>query len=351
MLPRILNKDSFDDFVKFLMESYRVFAPVAKGPQYAFAEIDTPQAVDGIRMDYTQTILSPKKLLLPQYEDLLTYSGRRPEDASANVEATPTAILGVHPYDLHGLATIGQAMCQDPLDPHYKAKRDATFLIGMNINSYINEHQFMADLDTLDPPEGGFDLFLTDLGDRYYVEIGSEAASRLVNSGNICGSAKTEDHAAKQAYDAEKAANCPKRLSYNIRYLPELLDSNYDSLLWDAVAMRCFSCGTCTNVCPTCYCFDIQDKLELDVVSGVRQRTWDSCQLAGFAEVAGGENFRKDRSSRLRHRIFRKGKVILERTGKTGCVGCGRCSLHCVAKISILETLQQIADQTVALDA
>ena len=33
MLPRILRKDAFEGFVEFLMGKYRVFAPVAKGPQ------------------------------------------------------------------------------------------------------------------------------------------------------------------------------------------------------------------------------------------------------------------------------------------------------------------------------
>jgi len=350
MLPRVLRKDGFEDFVNLLMASYRVVAPVARGPQFAFAEIETPEQIGRIRMDYTQTILPPKKFLLPQYETLLSFSGRGPEGVKADIEATATVILGAHPYDLHGLATTDKAMCEQPLDPYYQARRQNVFLIGVNISTYINEHQFMADMGTLEPPEGGFDLFLTDLGDRYYVEIGSEAGSKLAKSCEACTPAGPEDHADKQAFDAKKAANCPKRLPYHTRYLPELLDNSYDSLLWDAIAAKCFSCGTCTNVCPTCYCFDVQDKPNLDGVSGIRQRRWDSCQLKEFAEVAGGENFREGRASRLRHRIFRKGKFILERTGKPGCVGCGRCSLHCVAEISILETLQQIADQTVALD-
>jgi ferredoxin len=43
--------------------------------------------------------------------------------------------------------------------------------------------------------------------------------------------------------------------------------------------------------------------------------------------------------------MFRKGKYILERTGRLGCVGCGRCIRHCVASISILEAFQQIAGE------
>jgi formate hydrogenlyase subunit 6/NADH:ubiquinone oxidoreductase subunit I len=65
--------------------------------------------------------------------------------------------------------------------------------------------------------------------------------------------------------------------------------------------------------------------------------------LDTFAEVAGGENFRKERSSRLRHRFFRKAKYIYEAFGRKGCVGCGRCDRNCVAEINSVETYTQIA--------
>ncbi len=351
MLPRILKKDAFDDFVKFLLTSYRVVAPVVKGPQFVFAQIESDSDIGSIRMDYDQSILPPKKYLMPQFENLLSFQDGKPSDAHADIEAQPTAMLGVHPYDLWGIATTDAALCQDPLDPYYKAKRNAALLIGMNIASYINEHQFMSDMNTLEPPSDGFDLFLTDLGDSYYVEVGSETGSQLANDCGVCGEAGPADHKVKQDYEAAKIVACEKRLPYDTKYLPDLLEQSYDSLLWEAVAQRCFSCGSCTNICPTCYCFDISDKLDLNLTSGVRQRKWDSCQLGEFAEVAGGENFRENRASRLRHRMFRKGKFVLERTGRTGCVGCGRCSLQCIANISILEAFQQIADQAVEADA
>ncbi|MGC9455430.1 MAG: 4Fe-4S dicluster domain-containing protein [Phycisphaerae bacterium] len=346
MLPQILPKDKLVDFARFLMGEYRLAAPVAKGHQFAFDFIETPEEAGRIRMDYDITILPPKKFLHPMYEDLLRFGGRDPSSAEQVIKAEPTVILGVHPYDLHGIATTDAAMLAEPADTYYAARRKATLLVGMNIRNYVNEQQFMADMRTTEPPEGGYDLFLTDLGDRYYVEVGSEAGSKLYRAAGVFTQATSDDHKAKQAFDNDKATNLVKRIPYDTKYLPELLAESYDSLLWDAVARRCFSCGTCTNVCPTCYCFDVQDKLNLDATSGSRMRQWDSCQLRTFAEVAGGENFREHRASRLRHRMFRKGKFIYEQTGKSGCVGCGRCSVHCVADISILETYQQIADES-----
>lgn len=349
MLPQVLPKEKFEALVAMLMrggggvDASRVVAPVARGPQFAFEAI-APGAIGAIRMDYDITILPPKKLLHPQHQDLLTFAGKGPKGVTAEIQAEPTVLLGAHPYDLHAIATLDAAFSQAPNDPYYLAKRQATKLIGLNIaGPYINEHQFMADMGTLDAPAGGFDLFLTDLGARYLVEVGSAWGERLVKGFGGFKAATAGDLKDKQAYDAAKAAAFPKKLPYDTRYLPELLAESYDSLLWDAISRRCFSCGTCTNVCPTCYCFDVIDQLNLDAASGTRERAWDSCQLKSFAEVAGGENFREHKANRLRHRMFRKGKYVLERTGRLGCVGCGRCIRHCVASISILEAFQQIS--------
>ena len=350
MLPQTLPKDRFGDFAEFLMTDYRLVAPVAKGPQFAFAEIESATDVERIRMDYDISILPPKKFLLPQCETLLQFDGPGPASARQVLSGAATVILGVHPYDLHAIATLDAAMSQAPADANYAARRQATRLIGVNIDHYVNEHQFMADMGTLESPGGVCDLFMTDLGERYFVEVGTPAGTAVIKASGLLAPAGPEDHRARQEFDARKAANFTKRLPYNVRYLPELLDASYDSLLWDAVARRCFSCGTCTNVCPTCYCFDVQDKLNIDARSGTRQRRWDSCQLRVFAEVAGGENFREHRSSRLRHRMFRKGKYVLARTGELGCVGCGRCTKHCVAQISILEAFQQIAGEAAELE-
>ena len=352
MLPQVLPKDRFEQFVQCLMTGQaglpagvKVMAPVAKGPQFAFTPIETPADIGRIRMDYDITILPPKKYFHPQHEPLLKFETHSPKNVQPVITAPQLVLLGVHPYDLHGIATLDAAFAQSPGDANYAARRMATKLIGMNVQGgYINEHQFMADMGTLEAPPDGYDLFLTDLGDRYFVEVGSEDGEGIVKCSGVFTPAASDDHKAKQAFDIAKAAKYAKKLPYNTRYLPDLLHESYDSLLWDALARRCFSCGTCTNVCPTCYCFDVVDQLNVDATSGTRERVWDSCQLKAFAEVAGGENFREHRSNRLRHRVFRKGKYIMERTGRLGCVGCGRCIRHCVANISILEAFQQISE-------
>ena len=87
------------------------------------------------------------------------------------------------------------------------------------------------------------------------------------------------------------------RLDCTPQDLPDLLARSYEHPIWSERAAQCFSCGSCTMVCPTCYCFDVQDEVAWDLQQGERVRTWDACLLHDFAEVAGGHNFRRKRRS------------------------------------------------------
>jgi Fe-S-cluster-containing hydrogenase component 2 len=124
-----------------------------------------------------------------------------------------------------------------------------------------------------------------------------------------------------------------------------LAERSYRSPVWESEAQRCYSCGSCNLVCPTCYCFDIQDENDLPVDTGVRERCWDACMLRDFALVAGNHNFRPQAAQRLRHRVLRKMAWIEGRTGLAGCVGCGRCDRACTARISIVEIMKRLAQE------
>ena len=140
----------------------------------------------------------------------------------------------------------------------------------------------------------------------------------------------------------------PKREHFTQHiYVPQdrlnsIMANSHDHPVWEESSRNCLGCGTCNLVCPTCYCFDVQDHVAVTVDGGIRERTWDGCMLRGFSEVAGGEVFRHKLAARQRHRVNRKFKYLSDATGQPWCVGCGRCTAACTAGISIVEIVNRL---------
>jgi formate hydrogenlyase subunit 6/NADH:ubiquinone oxidoreductase subunit I len=191
----------------------------------------------------------------------------------------------------------------------------------------------------------GYDLHLTDLGEVFAVDVGTEAGRDL-----LAKCARTDPGTPNwmerlNAVLSEKWPRFPYRLDVDVTDLPSLLSVSMTSPLWAKLGERCLACAACTLVCPTCFCFDVKDEVEMDIRRGRRVRVWDSCQLDEFATVAGGHNFRKSRALRQRHRFMRKGKYILEAHSHLGCVGCGRCARACpvhITPVSVFNELHQL---------
>jgi sulfhydrogenase subunit beta (sulfur reductase) len=120
----------------------------------------------------------------------------------------------------------------------------------------------------------------------------------------------------------------------------------YQSQVWNDLGERCLSCGACSHVCPTCYCFDVQDDVDLGARSGRRLRVWDSCLFRTHALVAGGENFRATRDSRVKFRYYHKQRGFVAEYGRPSCVGCGRCTVACPAGIDIVTVIRMLAGET-----
>jgi sulfhydrogenase subunit beta (sulfur reductase) len=346
MLPKVLKKSDLGAWIAALMAERRVAAPVLKETspadktdlKFAWETIVDPADV---RLDYTVTVLGPKKFLWPSRQKLMTYSLVGDPNPQPVIEHEPTVLFGVHPCDVTAIQTLDAAFSKDIADPHYLARRADTAVVGIDCAAFCDESSFCLDMGSL-YPEAGYDVMLTPVGDQYFIEVKTELGRAIVQAAKAQLATK-QDMQARQRFAEEKRSNFHFKLPCEVKYLPEVLDASYDSLVWEAIARRCFACGSCNTTCPTCYCFDVYDDVAMDLTKGCRTRRYDSCQLDPFATVAGGEDFRKDRSSRLRHRMFRKGKYILEQTGRSGCVGCGRCERACVAGISIKETFVQIA--------
>jgi sulfhydrogenase subunit beta (sulfur reductase) len=326
----VIEKESMAQFVANMMADYRVAGPVARGIKFAFDQIEDPA---DLRLDYNTSILPPKKYLQPQDERMMTFTRTGTPLVETTIDAPPTVILGVHTCDLHGMRVLDKAFGTGFPDAYYLQRRKRTLLVGIECLKPCDEHSFCKSMGTL-TVSTGYDLHLTDLGESYAVDVGTEAGAALLEKYDTARKASEADMQQLNKVLGAKWPRFPYKLEFDVGELSPMMSRAYESPVWDQLAEICLACGQCTIVCPTCFCFNVYDEVELNLKDGERRRRWDSCQLDEFAVVAGGENFREHQASRLRHRFMRKGRYLMEKYGELGCTGCGRCARSCLVDIS-----------------
>ena len=341
MSLKIIPKDSMGAFVDNLVGAYRVVGPRQKEHQYVFGPIESSAE---LCLDYNTTILPPKKHLFPQHETLFTFKADSFE-AEATLDNQPTVMLGVHTCDLQAIQLLDTVFQHNEVDQHYKTRRDSTILVGIECLNPCDDHAFCKSMGTLTPPIGGYDLHMTDIGDAYAVDVETEKGAWLIVQHAQARDANDDDYKRINTVLSEKWPRFPYKLDFDVGELPALMSVSQKSPLWQQLGEICLACGSCTNVCPTCYCFDVKDKVDLSLTEGHRERVWDSCQLDEFALVAGGHDFRPSRAARQRHRFFRKGKYQTDAYGLLGCVGCGRCARACLVDITPVKTFNELYRQ------
>ncbi|HEY9868702.1 MAG TPA: 4Fe-4S dicluster domain-containing protein [Candidatus Obscuribacterales bacterium] len=321
----ILPKAWFPAFFELMQEFGKVHAPVRVSDQsFAYKPVMSPEE---IAFEALRTILPPKKYFYPQRETLVKYSGHEVTEQSP--ELVPQVIFGVHPCDLAGLGFLDKIFSAEPADSHYLARREATLIVGLSCMP--DKYCFCNSMGS-DSPNGAYDLFLTDIGDDFFVQVNTARGQRLVEVRPDLMQVPADEHRDryKQFWVHRDEAF---QTGFKSDNLPAIVDMEWDNPVWKELGERCLSCGNCTPVCPTCYCFDIIDIASLEGNSGERQREWDSCQFSGFAMVAGGFNFRQTPVDRLKFWYRHKLHGFDDPAGLPGCVGCGRCTVSCPAGI------------------
>ncbi len=244
----------------------------------------------------------------------------------------------LHACDIYAINILDEVFSGKYNDPYYQLRRKNIAIIG--IDCVPDEHCFCRSMRA-DFVDRGFDLFLFDIGDFYLTFVGSARADDMVLATGLLFQYVTGDD-----IDEDKRRSAEKRrafqLDVEIRDLPEIFELEYQSDLSEELGTRCLSCGSCSMVCPTCYCFDVNDTAEFASRNGKRMRSWDSCLFLSHAAVAGAENFRESRGSRVKFRFYHKQRGFVAEYGRPSCVGYGRCIGACPARIDISEVINRL---------
>lgn len=354
---RIIRRQDLLILMSRFIEDREVIAPIpGHGGEVIFYPIES---IEDVAWDWTyvNTVLPPKRFFLPQTEELFTYQKK-----NNGYEITPVyddqvrMIFGIRPCDVNALIFLDGFFECGPIgrkappadrigfqDNYYAVRRANTFIIAFGCHE-PGEHCFCICCDSGPFLTEGFDLQFTQLGEEeYIVEVGSARGLKIVYGHEDLFRTAVESDEKKFI---EVKGSTLQRFSGSKAYLSKAiqritLDQVPDEL-WQNLGDRCQDCGGCSYVCPTCCCYNVVD-VPINKNKGIRTRTWDSCAFAGFTKMAGGDNPRSEKKERLKRRFFHKlAYHYIDRNGRHGCVGCGRCITTCFANISMPAIAEKI---------
>jgi len=285
--------------------------------------------------------LPPKAAVFPQIETIMKYKYDRGEK-KVNIEPVfsdaKKALFGLRPCDLAGIICLDRFFIgQEFVDDVYLEHRKRMFIVT-NTCVVPFKQCFCVCTDSGPDADEGYDLNLTEAGEFYLVEPGSEKGAAMIEK---LGLAKAGDEHKKIKKDAvDKSISLFEDLATDnkawiSRVMNRITTGFIKDDVWEFVGRQCFECGACTFVCPSCSCFNIEDHNRFDK-SADRLRTWDSCSFEGYTNMAGDHNPRKPVEDRRNKRFFCKLSYSQSKKYlRPGCVGCGRCQWVCPGDIGL----------------
>jgi ferredoxin len=347
MIFKTIDKSELPALVRAFMSAHQVIGPVRLADDhFALRRIEDPGE---LALEYTTTVLSAKGSLLPHTEAMMAWQGAQTTPWPSEPAVVPQVLFGIHACDVNAINRLDAVFIKDGFtDPYYQARRNATKVVGI---SCVPAQSCLCGLWGTGEVYSGYDLFLHDIGDSYLVSVLTVTGAETLEGATEARPATAEEILAFEIR-AEKHRAIIKG-PVETSHLPLLMELLHDDATWDDLGQRCLSCTACSVVCPTCYCFDINDASRPRGGEGVRERVWDSCNSPAFAKTAGGHDFRGAARSRVRHRFYHKLFSHLAKHGAQLCVGCGRCVRECKAHINprtVIEGLYRERDKALALE-
>ncbi|MEK6793583.1 MAG: 4Fe-4S dicluster domain-containing protein [Spirochaetota bacterium] len=335
-----IAKDKVNDIAAALAEEHTLYAPAL---QRETLQVMFTQIKDLARINLTAALplVPPKHVVFPQFGRTLSYAydkAKQEVKFTPETDNSPKALFGVRACDLTGIQCLDRFyLGQDFVDEVYRDHRKKMFIVANTCVTPFREC-FCSCMDSGPSAREGFDMNLTDLGNEYLIEIGSEKGETLAKKLSLASAPESAKRDREKAVDKSlslfsKTAKDNK--AWISRVVNRVTTGLFDEKAWTYIGDQCLECGACSFVCPSCSCFNVVDSVT-GKDSAERTRTWDSCSFEGYSRMAGGHNPRKPVEDRRSKRFFCKLSYSQSKKYlRPGCVGCGRCAWVCPGDIGM----------------
>lgn len=335
-----LAKKDLNEALNILSKDSIVFAPIVEtivdnsGINEKESEKKFMPYYDGANVELlgANTVKPPKDVLFPNLEKMYKYkTGEGAYIKEISPEDKKTILFGIRPCDARSIESMDKVfLTKEYVDSYYAKRRENVTVVAIGCTE--PERTCFCDSMGINPNEAKCADVMMNLsadGEGFVIDANSKKGETLLKS--------IEGILTKEGKKAE-----PVKCTLSIvkdEKLDEKLSKMFEHPIWDKVTKGCIGCGTCTFVCPTCYCFDIDN--ENFGTEGCKYRCWDSCMFSDYTRMAGGANPRPSKKERLRNRYMHKLSYFNERYGETLCTGCGRCTASCPAHLDISEFIEK----------
>jgi ferredoxin len=340
MTAKKIKKEGIAKLLTEWAQEFTVFIPSREEGVAKWAGWD---GKDGGFLDwYRNTVVPPKALFLPPMETMFSF---QKEGDGYHTELPPAAekgwlVFGIRPCDARALAVLDMTFKDGYEDPYYLTKRESGLLVGLVCNRPCDSC-FCTSLDGGPDDMVNVDLMLTQIGDEFLMEAVTDKGSKLVAKTKLAQAATKADET--KAKKAKELARSKVTRKIAVKGISEELQASFeDKDYWEKVSAKCISCGICTFLCPTCYCFNISD--ELLKRHGERFRSWDSCAFPLYTKMPM-ENPREEKWRRLRQKVCHKYEFYPYSFEVIACTGCGRCIRLCPVNWDITQVLANLPAQ------
>ena len=354
MAIKYLKADQLPAFLEALAKNARLVAPFKRDGVVQFEPWSSGKDVE---LDVLLAKQSPKEYVFLQTETYLKFGYEMapvPEGAEGEAaiphetvkvdalnEAPAQVIFGLRPCDARGFVQMDQVFSGYGgfyFDPLYNARREATTLLAVTCRD-PRSTCFCTAIGGCPAGHEGVDALFTQVAGGYTVEaFTAKGEATLESAGAAAGLADASDAQSAEAAEIKVSATFKVDVPFSLADIRDNLHDNIDGDGWHDLAYRCISCGTCTYVCPNCYCFSINDQIV--ETKGERYRCWDNCFNPLYTEETSGHNPRAQKFQRFRNRFSHKFWYYPDKYDSLLCSGCGRCIMHCPTRIDIREVLR-----------